>query len=70
MLCNPRSHCNEKSMENSPHSPQLEKSPCSNEDPAQPKINIKKMNKINIKKKKKNRSPKTHAGRRESVTQK
>jgi len=42
MLCNPRSHCNEKSMENSPHSPQLEKSPCSNEDPAQPKINIKK----------------------------
>ena len=32
MLCHKRSHC-------SPHSPQPEKSPCSNEDPAQSKIN-------------------------------
>ena len=38
-----RSHGNEKSMdcklESSPWLPQLEKSPCSNEDPTQPKIN-------------------------------
>ena len=42
MLCNKTSHHNEKpgtSMKSSPCSPQLEKSPHSNEDSAQPKIN-------------------------------
>ena len=37
-----RSLCNEKPTvkpDSSPHSPQLEKSPSSNEDPVQPKIN-------------------------------
>ena len=36
VACNKRSHCNEKSTtREEPHLPQLEKSPCSNEDPAQ-----------------------------------
>ena len=42
MLCNKRSHSNEKhvlQLESSPHALQLEKSLCGNEDPAQPKIN-------------------------------
>ena len=42
MLCNKRSHHNEKpgtSKKSSPCSPQLEKSPHNNEDSAQPKIN-------------------------------
>ena len=43
VLCNERSHPNEKTMhgnlENSPHSPRLEKSPQSNKGPAQWKIN-------------------------------
>ena len=41
VLCNKRSHCNEKPLhhnESSPHLPQLEKSPSNNEDSAQPKI--------------------------------
>ena len=40
LLRNKRSHLSEKpTLENSPCSPQLEKSPHSNEDPAQPKLN-------------------------------
>ena len=43
MLGNKRSRCNERrplaAIKCSPHPPQLEKSPCNNKDPAQPKIN-------------------------------
>ena len=43
MLCNKRSHCNEKpaslQLGTSPHWKQLEKSVWSNKDPTQPKIN-------------------------------
>ena len=42
LLLNKRSYCNEtyaSQLESSPHSPQPEKSLCSNEDSAQPKIN-------------------------------
>ena len=43
VLCNQRSHCNEKpaylQLDSNPHWPKLEKSVCSNKDPAQPKMN-------------------------------
>ena len=44
LLCNKRSHFKEEPLllhrkHGSPCSPQLEKSPCSKEDPAQPRIN-------------------------------
>ena len=39
LLSNKRSHCNEKLLESSPSWPQLENSPHSNEDTAEPKIN-------------------------------
>ena len=47
MLCNKRSHCNEKPVnhnkaKSSPYSPQLEKARQSNEAPAHPKVKLKK----------------------------
>jgi len=42
VLCNKRSHCNESlhtATKSNPYSLQVEKSPGSNKDPAQPKIN-------------------------------
>ena len=58
-LCNTRSHGHEKPVghkqQGSPHSPQLQRSPCRSEDPAQPKVNKEnyKVKSSTIKKKKK-----------------